>query len=65
MTTFTSEDRKMSMNAYELATELALQADEVSYHVIGADFQTMNLAAKMLRMQADEITALRKQLNEL
>ena len=44
------------LNAYELADELDWLSDEY-LHVAES--------AAMLRMQADEITALRKQLNEL
>lgn len=44
------------LNAYELAEELEWLCDEYKY---------VGEAAAMLRMQADEITALRKQLDEL
>ena len=64
MTTFTTEDFYSSMNAYQLAEHVDMW---------GQDLLALNmkggvpciLGAKMLRLQADEITALRKQLNEL
>lgn len=44
------------LNAYQLAEELEWLCDEYKY---------VAESAAMLRMQADEINALRKQLNEL
>jgi hypothetical protein len=44
------------LNAYELADELDWLSDEYLY---------VAESAAMLRMQADEITALRKQIDEL
>lgn len=64
MTTFTSQDLYECMNAYQLAEQVDMW---------GRDLLALNmkggvpciLGAKMLRMQADEIAALRKQLNEI
>ena len=54
MTTFITEDVLNAMDAYRLADML-----EEGPNV------PRTVAAKMLRMQADEISALRKQINEL
>ena len=59
MTTFTTEDKLNSMDAYELANWLDWWTYSKPYP------QENQLIVKMLRMQADEIKALREQINEL
>ena len=64
MTAITDQDLYECMDAYSLANHV---------DTWGRDLLALNmkggipciLGAKMLRMQADEITALRKQLNEI
>ncbi len=59
MTTFTTEDKLNSMDAYELANWLDWWTNSKPYP------QENQLIVKMLRMQSDEIKALREQINEL
>lgn len=60
MTTFTTDDRKSAMDAYKLADELEFNVDIYQLHP--AQSVAVTKAAYILRMQAYEITALRKQL---
>jgi hypothetical protein len=61
MTTFTTEDTKSVYNAYAIADQL--ERDIKDFFPIPDEICIKAIA--MLRMQSDEITALRSQLNEL
>lgn len=64
MTTFTTEDLYECMDAYSLAEHVDMWGrDLIALNMRGG--VPCILGAKMLRMQADEIKALREQLNEL
>jgi hypothetical protein len=60
MTTFTTEDRKMGADPYVIADLLEFHIDPA--YLNPADSGTLIQAAYLLRMQQDEISALRKQL---
>ena len=61
MTTFTTEDRQMGADPLTIANELEFEIDHVSLNN-PHDAVTLVQAAYLLRMQHDEINALRKQL---
>jgi hypothetical protein len=61
MTTFTTEDRQMGADPLTIANELEFEIDHVSLSN-PHDAVTLVQAAYLLRMQHDEINALRKQL---
>jgi hypothetical protein len=61
MTTFTTEDRKMGADPLIIADQLEFEIDHVSLNS-PHDAVTLVQAAYLLRMQHDEINALRKQL---
>jgi hypothetical protein len=61
MTTFTTEDRKMGADPLIIADQLEFEIDHVSLSN-PHDAVTLVQAAYLLRMQHDEINALRKQL---
>ena len=60
MTTFTTENRKMGADPYVIADILEFEVDPAYLHP--ADISSLIQAAYLLRMQQDEINALRKQL---
>lgn len=61
MTTFTTEDRMMGADPLYLADQLEFEIDH-TYLYSPFDGTTLVQAAYVLRMQHDEINALRKQL---
>ena len=60
MTTFTTENRKMGADPYVIADILEFEVDPA--YLNPADSSSLIQAAYLLRMQQDEINALRKQL---
>jgi hypothetical protein len=61
MTTFTTENRKLGADPFVIADELEFEIDH-GYLKHPMDATTLVQAAYLLRMQQDEINALRKQL---
>ena len=60
MTTFTTENRKMGADPYVIADILEFEVDPA--YLNPADSSSLIQAAYLLRMQQDEINALRTQL---